>query len=225
MPHDICLLILVLSPCVLAEHSVLERAKEIGSSFKLLHPYEADAELVEPWPDTKEEDSVADAYWDLEDKLFFSKEKRDIAAGTNFWSTHVPWTCSRPETSVALWVCCDLLYVAGVEELLGVFIELDDALPGSGRVPWLTGLKRDEVNPAMSHHSHLSPVQPLAGPSKAVKALIPGTGTARPGELAAQQQQRRRRGRAGRHGVLQHGCLPVGFPGCHGPGSTAGAAQ
>ena len=92
MPRDFCLLFLLLCVCALAERSVLEKAKEIGASFQGLPSTKADAELVEHWPDVTEEDRVADAYWDLEDKLFFSTEKRDVAAGTKTWSTQVPST-------------------------------------------------------------------------------------------------------------------------------------
>ena len=85
MLRDTCLVFLVLAVRALAERSVLERAREIGASFQVLPNTVADAESTEPnWSeDTKEDDRVADAYWDLEDKLFFSKEKRDVAAGTH----------------------------------------------------------------------------------------------------------------------------------------------
>ncbi len=115
MPRDTCLLLLVFCVCALAQRSVLERAKEIGSSVEVLPSEEdADAELEEPWPDTKLDERVPEAFWDLEDRIYFSKDKRDLAAG--------------------------------VEELLRVFIELEDALPGPDQAPWLTGLDRDEVH-------------------------------------------------------------------------------
>ncbi len=126
---------------------VLEQARAISSSIRPLpRGNDVAEEPAGGSPAPPQDDRVANAYLDLEDVLFFNKEKRDVARGesSQLVRSHTSSSCAKTPDSRD---CCELLMaMAGVEGLLAVFRELDDALPPRETASsWPAGLDRQQV--------------------------------------------------------------------------------
>lgn len=135
-----------------AQHSNINRAKSISASLKFHRASKSPSEGANSDFSPHDDQTIANstlsdtAYLALEDRLFFDEEKRDIESSTasphgkqQQYLQRSPCFVSRKSFLRGL-----SGRIAGVQELLGLFRELDDYL-GPGDV-WLQGYRREDVS-------------------------------------------------------------------------------